>query len=78
MTDGALPEGDTDMTGYRSGAHEDRKRRAAQGQRDETHQRKSIAGGRWRSGPHKAADRKPAVRRIDNLGGGHLDETPDY
>jgi len=66
------------MTGYQRGAHEDRKRRAAQGHRDETHQRNSIAGGRWRSGPHKTADRKRAVRRIDNLGRDDLDESPDY
>jgi len=60
------------------GKPEQRERQAAPGHHDKTRQRKSIAGGRWRSGPHKAADRKPAVRRIDNLGGGHLDETPDY
>jgi len=60
------------------GKPEQRERQAAPGQHDKTPQRKSIAGGRWRSGPHKTADRKRAVRRIDNLGRDDLDETPDY
>jgi hypothetical protein len=40
-------------------------------------QRKSIAGGRWRSGPHKTADRKRAVRRSDSFDRDDLGERPD-
>lgn len=43
------------MTGYQRSEREQRERRAAPARRDKTHQRKSIAGGHWRSGPHKTA-----------------------
>jgi len=60
------------------GKPEQRERQAAPEHHDKPRQRKSIASGRWRSGPHKTADRKRAVRRIDDLGPDDLDETPDY
>ena len=62
----------------RRGKPEQRERQAAPGHHDKTRQRKSIAGGRWRSGPHKTADRKREADRIDSFDRDDLGESPDY
>jgi hypothetical protein len=42
----------------RPGAGGQGKRQAASAQSSSSRQQKSIAGGRWRSGPHSRADRR--------------------
>jgi hypothetical protein len=55
-----------------------RERQAARAQRVKARQRKSIAGGRWRSGPHKTADRRREADRIDGCDRDDLGENLDY
>jgi hypothetical protein len=66
------------MTGYQRVTREQGERGPARGQRNKTHQRKSIAGGRWRSGPHKTGDRTREGDRTDEYDRDELDESPDY
>ena len=60
----------------------ERRSRNPQGTTKQFHSSKRAsednAGGRWRSGPHKTADSKRAVRRIDSLDSDDLGESPDY
>jgi len=65
------------MTGYQRGARAQQERQAARVSSNKTRRRKSIAGGRWRSGPHKTPDRKRAVRDIDSFDRDDLGESPD-
>ena len=57
-------------TRYQRVAREQRERQAARAKR----QRKSIAGGRWRSGPHKT---NREADRIDGYDRDDLGESPD-
>jgi hypothetical protein len=52
-------------------------RRKGKHQPKSDRQRRSMTGGRWRSGPHKTADRKRAMRRIDSFDRDDLGESPD-
>ncbi len=56
-------------TRYQRVAREQRERKAAR----EATQRKSIAGGRWRSGAHRKGKPETYEDRLDDLG-----HSPDY